>query len=65
MLRKLFTVTCLAALSGTPFLSLGCASSNAEPSALTGDQTTANDNWRYVDHGQQGFNIFQVEIAKP
>ena len=49
MLRKLLTVVCLAAVSGAAFISIGCASSNAQPSSLTGDQTVTNDNWRYVD----------------
>ena len=50
MLRKLFTVAVLATVSTAALVATGCASDNAkEPSALTGDRTTYNDNWRYTD----------------
>ena len=50
MLRKLFTVTVLATVSAATLVATGCASNNADgPSALTGDRTMQNDNWRYTD----------------
>ena len=49
MLRKLFTVVFLAAVSLTTLVATGCASNTDRPDALTGDRTTTNDNWRYTD----------------
>ena len=50
MFRKLFTVAVLATVSAATLVAGGCASDNMkEPSALTGDRTTMNDNWRYTD----------------
>jgi hypothetical protein len=50
MFRKLFTVAALATVSTAALVATGCASNNTkEPSALTGDRTTMNDNWRYTD----------------
>ena len=49
MLRKLFTVALLTGVSAATLVATGCASSAKRPSALTGDQATMNDNWKYTD----------------
>jgi hypothetical protein len=49
MLRKLFTVVFLAAVSLTTLVATGCASNADRPDALTGQRPTYNDNWRYTD----------------
>jgi hypothetical protein len=60
MLRKLFTVALLTGVSAAALAAAGCASSNEQPSALTGDQTTMNDNWKYTD--QKGH--FRPELRR-
>lgn len=49
MLRKLFTVALLTSASAAAFVATGCASRAEQPSALTGDRTTMNDDWKYTD----------------
>ena len=50
MLRKLFTVAALTTVSAATLVAAGCASNGTdEPSALTGDRTSRNDDWRYTD----------------
>ena len=49
MLRKLFTVALLTSVSAATLAATGCASNTEQPKALTGDQTTMNDNWKYTD----------------
>jgi hypothetical protein len=49
MLRKLFTVAILTSVSAATVVATGCTSSTEQPSALTGDRTTMNDNWKYTD----------------
>ena len=49
MIRKLLTVALLASVSAATLVASGCASGTEQPSALTGDRTAMNDNWKYTD----------------